>query len=327
MHDLIGAFFGLELPPAAGQGGVGNFPYAESPCCAWVSSGRAAFECLLCSMPRPARVFAPRFTCDTVLSPLRRLGLPVLRYELSADWLPLLPEPAGKEDLLLLTNYFGLTGAAVARAAAAHPGPCMVDAATALFSPPLPGVPTFYSLRKFAGVPDGGIACAPFPIRLPVEEDRSAARARFLLERVELGAAAALPASESAEAELSSNPPRRMSPLTRALVFSIDWQSIAAARRRNYAALHARLAPLNHWEHLPAAPPDAPCCYPFVSAIPGLRDALIDAGMALPLFWPEVVRDTPASAPSNALARRLLPIPLDQRYSPQELLAVMEQCL
>ena len=326
MEDLIGAFFGLELPPASGPGEGGNFPYAESPHCAWVSSGRAAFECLLRSMPRPGRVFVPRFTCDTVLEPLRRLGLPVLRYELTEDWLPQLPEPAGKEDMLLLTNYFGFTGEAVARAAAEHPGPCVVDATTALFSPPLPGVPTFYSLRKFAGVPDGGVACAPFPICRPGEVDRSAARARYLLERLELGATAALPASEAAEAELSAAPPRRMSPLTRALVQSIDWEHIAACRRRNYAALHARLALLNHWE-LPPEPPAAPFCYPFVSAIPGLRDALVDAGMALPLFWPEVIRDTPAAAPSNTLARRLLPIPLDQRYTPATLLSVLGECL
>lgn len=315
-RDLIGGFFGLE----PGQGSA--FPYAEGAGCAWVSSGRAALECLLRSMPRPARVWAPRFTCDTVLQPLLRLGLPVRRYELTPDWLPQLPEPAREDDLLLLTNYFGLTGEAVAAAAAAHPGPCVVDATTALFAPP-GELPTFYSLRKFAAVPDGGVACAPFPLWLPEEEDRSAERALCMLQRLESGAAAALPASERAEAELSAAPPRRMSPLTRALVRSIDWQATAAARLRNYAELHAHLAPLNHLP-LPAQAPTAPFCYPLVSAIPGLRDELIDSGLALPLFWPEVIRDTPATAPSNILARRLLPIPLDHRYTAADVLELVQ---
>lgn len=309
--NYIGGFFGLELR----QGG--GFPHAEGEGCAWVSSGRAAFECLLRSMPRPARVWVPRFTCDTVLQPLRRLGLPTLRYELTPEWLPELPEPAREDDLLLLTNYFGFTGEAVAAAAAAHPGPCVVDATTALFAPP-GELPTFYSLRKFAGVPDGGIACAPFPIQLPGEEDRSAARAAYLLQRIEEGAETALSASECAEAELSAAP-RRMSPLTRALVVSIDWARIAAARLRNYAELHARLAPLNRWT-LPAQAPSAPFCYPLVSGIPGLRDELIDSGLALPFFWPEVIRATPATSPANALARTLLPLPLDQRYAAAEIL-------
>lgn len=311
IDDYLGGFFGLEL------GQVGNFPYPESERCAWVSSGRAALECLLRSMPRVARVWAPRFTCDTVLQPLQRMGLPVLRYELSRDWLPLLPEPARADDLLLLTNYFGFTGEAVAAAAAAHPGPCVVDATTALYAPP-GDLPTFYSLRKFAGVPDGGVACAPFPICLPQEEDRSSARAAYLLQRIEVGAEAALPASERAETELSA-PPRRMSPLTRALIGSIDWQRIAAARLRTYTALHAHLAPLNRLS-LPAEAPSAPFCYPFVSGIPGLRDDLIDSGLALPLFWPEVIRDTSADSPANQLARQLLPIPLDQRYTAAEIL-------
>ena len=316
MMDYAGGFFGLELEP------VDNFPYEESACCAWVSSGRAALECLLRSMPRPARAWVPRFTCDTVLQPLRRLGIPVRRYELGEAWQPLLPEPARRDELLLLTNYFGLTGAAVEAAAAAHPGPCVVDATTALYYTPPAHLPAFYSLRKFAGVPDGGVARAPFPLSLPAEEDRSAARAFSLLQRIEEGAEAALPASERAEAELSAAA-RRMSPLTRALVRSIDWQRIAAARLRNYAELHAALAPLNHWA-LPAAAPSAPFCYPLVSGIPGLRDELVEAGLALPLFWPEVIRDTTPAAPANILARRLLPLPLDQRYTAAEILRRMQ---
>ena len=309
--DRIGGFMGLEL----GQGG--HFPYAESEHCAWVSSGRAALECLLRSRPLPARLWVPRFTCDTVLQPLRRLGVPVARYELTAEWQPILPAPLGDEEMILLTNYFGLTGDAVARAAAEYPDRCIVDATTALYAEPR-GLPTFYSLRKFAGVPDGGVAWAPFEIRLPEEVDRSAARAHYLLERLESGAEAALPASEQAEAELSA-PPRRMSPLTRALVQSIDWQHIARRRLLNYATLQAHLGALNRWE-LPPTAPSAPFCYPLVSGIPGLRDELIDAGLALPFFWPEVIRDTSPTSPANTLSRQLLPIPLDQRYDAAEIL-------
>lgn len=313
-EDYIGGCFGLEL----GQGS--DFPHPERERCAWLSSGRAAFECLLHSMPRPARVWVPQFTCDTILQPLRRMGLPVRRYELTPEWMPNLPEAAREDDLLLLTNYFGFTGAAVNAAAAAHPGACVVDATTALFAPPGEW-PTFYSLRKFAGVPDGGIACAPFPLCLPEEEDRSAARALYLLQRLEEGAVAALPASEQAESELDA-PPRRMSPLTRALVGSIHWGELAAARVRNYVELHASLASLNRWS-LPDVPPSAPFCYPLLSGISGLRDELIDARLALPLFWPEVIRDTPATSPSNALARSLLPLPLDHRYSAEQILKAM----
>lgn len=307
MQDMMGGFFGLELPE------YGNFPYAEGPACAYVSSGRAAIECLLRNMPTPDCIWVPRFLCDTVLEAPARLGIPVKRYGCTRQLAPLLPA-VGANELVLLVNYFGLTGEAVATAAAELPGRCVVDATTALYTPPLPGVPTFYSPRKFCGVADGGVACAPFPLLLlPEEEAQSAKLSLCLLERIESGAEAALPASEAAECALSA-PPRRMSTLTRRLLRSIDFEHAAARRQAHYRTLHRALRDLNRLA-LPDTPKHAPMCYPLVSGIPGLRDSLIEAGVALPLYWPEVIDATDATADENSLARQLLPLPLDQRYS------------
>lgn len=303
----MGGFFGLELPE------YGNFPYEEGLCCAYVNSGRAAFECLLRNMPGPDCIWVPHFICNTVLEAPARLGIPVKRYSCTEQLVPRLPEVEVNE-LVLLVNYFGLTGDTVATAAAQLPGRCVVDATTALYSPPLPGVPTFYSPRKFCGVADGGVACASFPLNhLPKEAGQSARNSLYLLERLEGGAEHALASCEAAEATLSA-PARRMSPLTRRLLRSIDFEAAACRRHENYRVLHSALRDLNHLQ-LPETPPHAPMCYPLVSGIPGLRDSLIDAGVALPLYWPEVIEATDASTAENRLARRLLPIPLDQRYT------------
>lgn len=307
MQDMMGGFFGLELPE------YGNFPYPEGSCCAYVNSGRAAFECLLRNMPQPERIWVPHFICDTVLQAPERLGIPVKRYACTAQLEPILPD-TGAHDLVLLVNYFGLTGKAVEQAAAQLAGRCIVDATTALYSPPLPGVPTFYSPRKFCGVADGGIATAPFPLRdLPEVTAVSSDTSLHLMKRLESGAAEALSASEAAEEALSA-PPCRMSHLTRCLLRGIDFDTAATRRLQNYATLHRALSSLNRL-NLPATPEHAPMCYPLVSGIPGLRDALIDAGVALPLYWPEVIEQTEASDIENRLVRTLLPLPLDQRYS------------
>ena len=319
--NVLGGAFGAELAH------VGNFPYREGEACAYVNSGRAALECILLSLPRrPARAFVPRFTCDTVLQPFVRLGIPVMRYEMQgnlfAEARPMLPASVDEHDLLLLTNYFGMTDPQHLRVLAReHPGPCVVDAATALFAPPVADVPCFYSLRKFAGVPDGGVAIAPFPLKLPEQEACSAHAAVALWQRIEVGAIASLPDFDALEARLNTAP-RRMSPLTRALLDSIDWEHIARRRCENYIALHDRLAPINRFS-LPPTPPSAPFCYPLLSGIPGLRDELVDAHIALPLFWAEVIRDTRAESSSNYLSRALLPLPVDQRYTAEELCARM----
>lgn len=309
--DWMGGAFGLDLP------GGHRFPYPEGEQCCYVSSGRAAWECLLSAMPRPRRVWVPRFACDSLLQPLLRMGLPVSRYAVNLRLEPLLPPAAAKDELLLLINYFGLTGEAVQKAAQAYPGPVAVDATTALYCPPLPGIPAFYSPRKFGGLADGGIACAPFRLHPPSRQDFSSTRMLGLLQRAEAGAQAAALSIQQAEDSLNA-PPRRMSPLTRRLLECIDWEGAAQARLKNYAVLHGCLAPLNRL-HLPAVPPAAPFCYPFVTGIPGLRDALVDAGVALPLFWPEVIEATRADEAENQLARTLLPLPLDQRYGEKDM--------
>lgn len=309
MQDMMGGFFAPELPRHA------NFPYPEGECCVWTESGRAALECLLWNMPTPPRrAWVPRMACNTLCEPLLRCGIPLHRYGCDEQFRPRLPEKAGQEDLLILINYFGVMEEMVANAAARFPGMVIVDATMALYSPPPPGVPAFYSPRKFSGVPDGGVALAPFALtKQPAELSASAARALFMLERLEHGAGAALPASLEAEAGLS-RPARRISPLTRQLLHSIDYAAAAQRRLENYAMLHRHLAGLNRLR-LPLHPTHAPMCYPLVSGIPELRDALVEAGVALPLFWPEVVETTDASAPENKLARTLLPLPLDQRYT------------
>lgn len=307
MQDMIGGFFGLELPE------YGNFPYSESACCAYASSGRAALEIILQNMPRPDRIWVPRFICDTVLQAPARLGIPLCRYTCTDQLAPQL-DNVQPHDIVLLVNYFGLTSQTIESVARQFPGRCIVDATTALYSPPPPGAPSFYSPRKFCGVVDGGIALASFPLhQLPTETATSSHASLHLLERLESGAAAALAASEQAESLLNA-PPRRMSRLTRQLLQAIDFKAAAERRLNNYATLHRALGALNRLQ-LPDVPAHAPMCYPLVTGIPGLRDTLIDAGVALPLYWQEVIDATHASDTENRLARQLIPLPLDQRYT------------
>lgn len=311
MDDMMGGFFAAtELQEH------GDFPWAEGPGCTFVSSGRAALELLLRNLPRrPRCLWVPRMACDTLLQPAEHLGLPVARYHCDEQLRPQLPPEAGAEDALILINYFGLTEEAVAAAAAVFPGAVLVDATTALHAPLPPHADgIFYSFRKFLPVADGGAAVASFPLaQLPAETDDSCERERFLHLRAAQGAHAAAAAAQAAEDSLAE-PMKHLSPQTRARLRGISCEAAASRRRENYRLLHAALAPLNRLS-LPSEPPVAPMCYPFVSGIPDLRDSLIDAGIALPLYWPEVIAATEAHETENRLARALLPLPLDQRYT------------
>ena len=309
----------IPVQPLLRQQGV--FPYPESADTLWVNSGRAAFECILRSLSAmPQRVWVPRFVCDTLSEPLARLRVTVARYAVNAQLHPVLPAEAAPQDVLVLVNYFGLTGEPVAAAAAAAPCPVLVDATTALYTPPIPGVPTFYSPRKFAGLADGGVAVGlnARVVDLPVDA-ASDTRTVALMAGYD---AAAVQAAEDA----LSTTPKRMGAMTRDLLGRIPWQTAAAQRLRNYAVLHRALAPINRLQ-LPQVPAHAPMCYPLVCGIPGMRDALIDAGVRMPLYWPEVIDNTDAADTENRLARTLLPLPLDQRYTEQDMQNLLELVL
>lgn len=311
---------------------LGFAGFRESHRCAMLHCGRAAWECVLrgemerrerMGLPGIRRVLMPRFTCSTVWEPLRRLGLRGETYGISRSLEPVLPADAGEEEVLLLTDYFGVSADTVRRAGMGFPGLVVVDATMAFFArydglwPEARPWAAYYSVRKFAGVPDGGVAVASFDLPLPVEFSRSGERVRPLLLRRDHGAVAAAKASEAAEAGLSG-PALRMSGLTRLLVQRVDWERVNRRRCENYARLHEALGRINRLS-LPARVQHGPFCYPLLSGIPGLRDELVDAGVALPLLWPEVIEACPPESAENEVARSLLPLPLDHRYGPHEM--------
>ena len=161
------------------------------------------------------------------------------------------------------------------------------------------------------------MAYAPFPLILPDEVDSSIERYLGLLEQTEKGAHFAAKSHQAAEDSLSMLY-RRMSDITREMLTIPDWVASSKRRLENYAELHAALASINRLK-LPDTPDAAPMCYPLVCGIPGLRDELIDAGIALPLYWPEVIETTTAAEPENMLARSLLPLPIDQRCTHEDM--------
>lgn len=310
MQDMMGGFFGLELPE------YNNFPFDESDFCAFTNSGRTALACILDNLPRPRRIYIPRYICHTLAEPLTDFSTET--YGCRADLSPILPDDAQQEDIIILVDYFGLTARHVLDAAAQFPGQVIVDATTALFSKSGEQFPTFYSPRKFVGVPDGGVACAPFPlVQRPEATTPTSAASLHLLQRIEGGVLSAAAAAQQAENALCGTR-FAMSPLTRRLLRSINFQTVSQKRLSNYRTLHRSLASLNRLK-LPEHPDSPPMYYPFVCGIPGMRDDLIDAGVALPLFWEEVIDTTPAHSTENTLARTLLPLPIDQRYDENDM--------
>lgn len=305
----IGGFLPLEIAPAAGP---------CHPGAAALASGRACWHVILRTC-RPSHVLVPFYVCDAVLQPLYATGTPFTFYQITESFQPDIegPEPG---ELMLVVNYFGLLTSFVAAFADSHPGRVVVDDTQAFFRRGNPDVWSFNSARKFFGVPDGGFLYGPAAgiDELPPSDS---ADCDHLLTRLAGNDRRAWEAFKEHEARIGIEP-RAMSVVTARLLGATDMSRARCRRRSNFEALHRRLAPINTIAlSLDMAPADdGPMCYPFLPATDVDRQGLGERGVFVPMLWPEIEgRHDPGFGRERLIARRLLPLPIDHRYGPDDM--------
>jgi hypothetical protein len=312
----IGGFFGLELPDRGEpfhRGLIG------------LSSGRGCLSAVLAHL-RPRRLHVPFFICEAVVQAANKAHVEVLHYALGRDLLPLaLPKPA-IDEAVLLVNYFGIRGAEVAAAARSWAPRSIVDNTQAFFEAPVPTAWTFYSARKFFGVPDG--AYLHGPSRIDVESFPMAQPPMgHLYRRLADEGRSAYEEYVRSEAAIDCEP-KRMSRVSRQLLGAVDSETARHRRASNALHLHRSLEAINL---LPGPLRDgcAPLCYPLLLDREVSREALAQRGLFVPTFWKEVpARPAAADFPWECtLASKLLPLPIDHRYDTADMDALLERLL
>jgi hypothetical protein len=306
----VGGYFGLELTSGREFPHIGLIGY---------QSARAAFLSLL-RAGRPKRVWMPRYICDSMTSPLTSCGTEIVWYDLTDEMEVERGVRLSGGDWLLYVNYFGVCGANVSSLLQRFPPEKIVlDYSQSFFSsPPTQAVATIYSPRKFFGVPDGGLIFSQVRLASSCEVDsQSADRMEHLIRRLgespEAGYAAFLRAEES----LNDLEPRRMSRLTERLLASIDFESVRRKRKVNFEVLRELLG--SHSQLLAGMDgADVPLCYPFRAPNAELRQVLVNNRIYVATYWADAVNRLTASQ-ADGLVRRMLPLPIDQRYGPEEM--------
>ncbi|MCK6529065.1 hypothetical protein L6R50_16420 [Myxococcota bacterium] len=306
----IGGFPGLEIGPPRPPPHPGAVP---------LSTGRAALALVLDTV-RPGGVLLPAYTCPVVLQPVERRGIPWRLYSLGPDLRPREPLALRPGEVLVAVNHFGVLDAVVDDLAGRFGERLVIDDSQALFHRPRPGSWAFHSARKQVGVPDGAWLYAPRPVTAP-ERRNEGVSAEHLLRRLAGETDSALEAFRAHEARLD-DAVLGVSTLSERLLSAIDFDLVAARRRRNFARLHERLGARNRLP-LDPGPGAVPLCYPFLPGRAVDRTELHRRGIFVPTYWP----DLPAGADPGArdLAARLLPLPIDQRYGDAEMDAVAEE--
>lgn len=287
-----------------------------------LNTGRNCLEYVLISRGYK-KVFIPCYVCDVVLEPFRRLGVQYEFFHVDEnleikDSISLNPDEA-----LLYVNYFGLKQRYVESLAKVFGNRLIVDNTQAFFAKPVSGIDSFYSCRKFFGVPDGAYLYTDKSLDEEFETDESYNRMSHLLKRIDLGAEFGYDDFRMNDDRLSGQPIRQMSRLTHRIMRSIDYQSAAQRRRENYEYLHQHLANTNKL-HLTLGRTDVPMVYPYFSADSVLRDKLLENKIFVARYWPNVLQWTSSDELEYCFTLHIQHLPVDQRYDLKDMDMILD---
>ena len=316
MIKPIGGYFEWEFP-ANNQ----SFPHSDG---VLLNSGRHSLEYILKSLGAIKRLWIPYYTCDVVLQPIERLGISYSFYRINKDF-TLAEEIALSEDeYVIYTNYFGLMDAYCKEMVKHYGNQLILDCAQAFFAPSLEGINTFYSPRKFVGIPDGGIAYANTPTSLELPNDHSYDKCAHLLKRHDLTPMDGYNDFKESSHKIASSPLSSMSTLTQKMLSSLDYGAIKERRFKNFTLLHTHLAASNEL-HMPSLDSfSCPMVYPYYTTDAELRTRLISNQVFVATYWPNVFEWIKEGEMEYELSKNIIPIPIDQRYDDNDMMRIVE---
>ena len=222
-------------------------------------------------------------------------------------------------EFLIYTNYFGLMDEYCKELSSCYKSQLILDYAQAFFAPHLEGINTFYSPRKFVGIPDGGVAYANKSLSIELEQDHSHARCAHLLKRHELLPMEGYNDFKESSHQISSSCLSKMSNLTQKMLSSLNYAGIMERRITNFTFLHAHLSDSNLLRIPYMETLACPMVYPYYTKDSGLRKRLIDNQVFVATYWPNVLEWCKEGDLEYELCKNIIPIPIDQRYGEEDM--------
>lgn len=302
-NNPIGGYFELELPKCQEFHGSAIA----------LNNGRACLEYIMrCRCY--SKVFIPYFTCDSVTEPFEKLDVQYEFYRIDKSYNIVDDIKLKDNEALLYTNYWGVQDNYCKILAERYVKRLILDYTQAFYSKPINGIDTFYSCRKYFGVPDGGYLYTDAIADFEIEQDESYGRMDSLTKRIDLSPEAGYDDFHKVSASFHNMPIRRMSKLTKRLMQSIDYGRVAQQRIDNYNTLLRALGgrELHYGE--------VPMIFPYESAEgQELRKHLITNKVFVAKYWPNVDEWTELNMVENWMANHVLPLPIDQRYNEEDI--------
>ena len=311
MTKRIGGYFELEL-------GKRNELHSNALA---LNSGRNCLKHILLSN-NFTKIYLPYYTCEVLLEPIKQCNIEFEFYHVDKQLNPLLKNAYASSEAILYINYFGIKSETIIALSSSYKN-LIIDNSQSLFSDPIDGVHTFYSPRKFMGLPDGGFVYSHNGQEANYETEISEGHMSHLVKRIEQGA-------ENGYADFSKNDDlishfelKKMSKLTSQLIENADIEDIKQKRINNFSILHKALSDRNELD-INISEIDPPMVYPLLIKNGGsIREKLIKNKIFVASYWQNILPYIPDGAHEKYLIDNIVPLPIDQRITAEDLKTIL----
>lgn len=313
--EPIGGYFGLEL-----REGVEYHKDAIR-----LNSGRNAFEYILLTN-KYKKVYLPYYSCDALLEPVIKLGLEYSFYHVDQFFKPMFDfQRVEKDACFLYINYYGIKTHFITYLAE-YCQNLIIDNSQAFFALPERDIPTFYSCRKFFGVPDGAYLYTDILIKQPLSVTTSYNNCFHLLQKLDNDTEIGFMHYKENEKAFSNSSIKGMSALTQKMLKSINYKCVAEKRKVNFNHLHTKLKQTNILE-LTYVDQCVPLSYPYCCDNSGVWEYMIKKKIYTPRYWAEVLNRVDIQDIEYDLVNNIFHIPVDQRYGVLDMDYIVDELL
>ena len=274
------------------------------------------------------KLWIPKFICDSVTCVCEREGVPYSLYSIGYDFLPARHIELSEGEWLYFVNYYSQIDNETIKKFEQQYTRIIVDNAQSYFQPLIPGVDALYTCRKYFGVADGAFLYTDVRLDEDFEQDESFERMHFLLGRFERTALEFYSEYVANNEFFVNEPIKEMSKLTRNLLHGIDYDMVKRIREDNYSFLHEKLCGINR---LKLSVKPGTFMYPLMlenGAV--IRRKLQKMNIYIPILWSDVFDVCDENETEYQMAKDILPLPIDQRYTPSDMeyiIGEIKKCL
>ena len=268
------------------------------------------------------KIYLPYFLCSSVKDTCIKNNVEISFYHIDENFRPIIPSDFSLSSWFYLVNYYGQLQKSEIIQLKGTVENLILDNAQDFFTNPINGIPTIYTCRKYFGVPDGAYLFSEKKIDRVLELDESYSRMLFLLGRFERTANEFYSLYNAHNKLFSTEHVKNMSKLTHNLLRSIDYDVVKNKRACNFSFLYTKFSNSNK---LNLRNVEGAFAYPLLLEEGSMiRKTLQEKKIYIPTLWPDVFENCSENMIEYQMAKNVLPIPVDQRYSIDDMKIISE---